>query len=50
MFAAQAARDNVVYGEVSGLLAAILACVIVSNKHLTPAQLPLNAGTFDHVN
>jgi hypothetical protein len=50
MFASQAARDNVVYGEVSGLLTAILAGIIVSNKHLTPAQLPLYAGTFDHVN
>jgi hypothetical protein len=49
MFASQAARDNVVYGEVSGLLAAILAGVIVSKKHLTPAQLPLYAGTFDEV-
>jgi len=50
MFAAQAARDNVVYGEVPGLLAAILAGVIVSQKHFTPAQLPLYAGTFDEVN
>ena len=50
MFAAQAARNNVVYGEVSGLLAAILAGVIVSQKHLTPAQLPLYSGTFDQVN
>jgi hypothetical protein len=49
MFASQAARDNVVYGEVSGLLAAILAGVIVSKKHLTPAQLPLHAGAFDEV-
>ena len=50
MFAAQAAWDNVVYREVSGLLAAILAGVIVSKKHLTSAQLPLYAGTFNQVN
>ena len=50
MFASQAARDNVVYGEVSGLLAAILASVVISKKHLTPAQLPLYAGPFNQVN
>jgi len=50
MFAPETARDNVVYGEVSGLLAAILAGVVVSKEHLTPAQLPLHAGTFNQVN
>ena len=49
VFAPETARDNVVYGEVSGLLAAILAGVIVSNEHLTSAHLPLCAGAFDEV-
>jgi hypothetical protein len=49
MFAPETARDNVVYGEVSGLLAAVLAGVIVPNEHLTSAHLPLCAGAFDEV-
>jgi len=49
MFAPETARDNVVYGEVSGLLAAVLAGAIVSQKHLTSAHLPLCAGAFDEV-
>jgi len=47
MFAPETARDNVVYGEVSGLLAAVLAGVIISKKHLASAHLPLRTGAFD---
>jgi len=49
MFASEVARDDVVYGEVSGLFAAVLAGVIVSKKHLAPAHLPLRAGALDEV-
>jgi len=47
MFAPETAWDDVVYSEVSGLLAAILAGVIISKKHLSSAHLPLRTGAFD---
>jgi hypothetical protein len=49
MFAAEAAWDNVVYGELPGLFAAVLAGVIISKEYLTSAHLSLCAGAFNHV-
>jgi hypothetical protein len=37
MYAAEAARDNVVYGEFSGLLAAVLTDEIVSQENFAAA-------------
>jgi hypothetical protein len=50
MFAAEAAWDNVVYGELPSLFAAVLAGVIISKEYLASAHLSLCAGAFNHVN
>jgi len=50
MFASKVARDNVVYGELPGMLAAVLAGVVISKEYLASAQLALCAGAFDEVN
>jgi len=47
--AAEAARSNVVYGQLSGLSATVLAGVVVSKEHLASAHFSLGAGAFYHV-
>lgn len=48
MFAAKAAGNNMVNGEMRTILTAVLADVIVATQNLTPAQLYFAARSFDH--
>lgn len=50
MFTPEKTWHDMIYGEILGLLSAVLADVTVSNENLASAQPPLHAWTFDHVN
>ena len=49
VFSPQPTWNHVVQGKLFGLAAAVLAGVLVTVKHLGPAQLLLVSGTMDHI-
>jgi hypothetical protein len=49
MLAAEMTRDNMIYGQLPGFLATVLAGVAVSNKYLSPCQPPLRLRALDQI-